>query len=206
MAEWAAAVAAAGVDVIQLRESGLADSALTALARSVVAATAGTRTMVLMNDRSDVALVTGCGGVHLPSSAPPATVVRRVTPAGFVVGRSVHDHDDLTAEEAGCDYLTYGTVFASASKPAGHRAVGLEALRRTCAESTRPVQAIGGITIENAAAVAEAGAAGVAAIGLFLDGWSTGIGADRLTAIVSRLRSVFTRVGLNSIGMRGDAS
>jgi thiamine-phosphate diphosphorylase len=191
--EWAAAVARAGVDVIHLRESGLTDSALAELARRVVAATADTRAQVLINDRTDVALVTGCRGVHLPSAAPPAAVVRRVTPAGFVLGRSVHDHDDLAAVVAGCDYLTFGTVFASASKPAAHRAAGLDLLRRACEQAAVPVQAIGGITLENAAMAAEAGAAGVAAIGLFTDGWSTSAGPERLTRVVDELRSVFTR-------------
>lgn len=195
LVEWAAAAATAGVDSIQLREAGLSDRALTSVARAVVAATAGTGVLVLINDRTDVALVSGCGGVHLPSAAPPAPVVRRVTPDAFVIGRSVHDHDDLAAVAPGCDYLTFGTVFASGSKPAGHRSAGLEALRRTCDQAAIPVQAIGGITLDNAAAVAQAGAAGVAAIGLFSDGWSTPGGADRLKVVVTELRAVFTRVG-----------
>ncbi|MEO7273546.1 MAG: thiamine phosphate synthase [Vicinamibacterales bacterium] len=202
LVEWAAAVAVAGVDIIQLREPGLTDSALAALSRRVVAATAGTRAMTLLNDRTDVALVTGSGGVHLPSTAPPAAVVRRVTPEGFVVGRSVHEQDDPRAAETGCDYLTFGTVFASASKPAGHRAAGLEALQCACRSATIPVQAIGGITLANAADVAQAGAAGVAAIGLFVDGWSSSVSLDRLTQVVGQLRAVFTRVGRPDSGVR----
>jgi thiamine-phosphate diphosphorylase len=195
LVEWSAAVATAGVDIIQLRESGLTDSALTALARGVVAATAGTAAMVLLNDRTDVALVTDCDGVHLPSTAPAAAIVRRMAPDGFVIGRSVHQGDDLASTATGCDYLTFGTVFASASKPAGHPAAGLEAFQRCCRAATVPVQAIGGVTVGNAAALARAGAGGVAAIGLFVDGWSPSGRPDRLTDIVGRLRLAFTGVG-----------
>ena len=67
LVEWAAAVARAGVDIIQVREQGLTDRALADMVRGVVGATAGTAAMVLMNDRADVAIVT---------SAPASTCPR----------------------------------------------------------------------------------------------------------------------------------
>jgi thiamine-phosphate pyrophosphorylase len=201
LVEWSAAVARAGVDVLQIRERGLADAALARLVRGVLAATAGCPVRVLVNDRTDVAIAAGAAGVHLPSSAPPAATVRRLAPDGFVIGRSVHAGDDVSALErdGGCDYLTFGTVFRSTSKPDDQRPAGVESLRRVCAATSLPVLAIGGVTVALAAEAAGAGAAGVAAIGLFLDLWRPGTPADdrtgRLAATVAALRASFASVG-----------
>ena len=82
----------------------------------------------------------------------------------------MHSLADVEAAIAGggCDYLLFGTVFPSAGKPEGHRVAGLAALRIACAHSSLPIIAIGGINEDNAARVREAGAAGFAAVGLFM--------------------------------------
>jgi thiamine-phosphate diphosphorylase len=94
--------------------------------------------------------------------------VRAVAPPAFVIGRSVHSVDEAVAAErdGGLDYLLFGTVFPTASKP-GAAAAGVETLARACAAVALPVLAIGGMTASTLAAVARAGAAGFAAIGLF---------------------------------------
>ncbi len=197
LVEWSAAIAGAGVDILQIRERGLTDASLAALIRRVLAATATTGLRVVVNDRTDVALATGAAGVHLPASSPAAAVVRRVARAGMLIGRSMHEGDNtqLAERAGGCDYLTFGTVFRSSSKPEDHRAAGVAALRRACAATSLPVLAIGGITVARAAEVARAGAAGVAAIGLFIDPWldngTTQGRAARLADIVAALRATF---------------
>jgi thiamine-phosphate pyrophosphorylase len=156
----------AGVDAIQLRERDLPARQLGALAARI-GMRAGGRARVLVNDRADVALAAGVDGVHLRSDGPPVVAVRRLGPSGFIVGKSVH-----TPEEAGgeleADYVLFGTVFPSASKPGSSAAGGLERLRDATSACHRPVVAIGGITPERAAEARAAGAAGVAAIGVFL--------------------------------------
>ncbi len=84
--------------------------------------------------------------------------------------------DEAKAVESagGCDYLLFGTVFPSASKPADHPVAGVGALAAVCRGVRLPVLAIGGIAIDNADAVSAAGAAGIAAIGLFADAADTG--------------------------------
>ncbi len=161
--------ARAGVDLIQIRERSLDDRSLLALVRAAIAAAAGTGARVLVNDRLDVAIAAGAAGVHLRGDSMAAAEARRLAPAGFIVGRSVHGvREAEDAERAGgCDYLVFGTVFESASKPAGHAAAGVDALGRVCAAVSLPVLAIGGVTLANAARVVAAGASGVAAIGLF---------------------------------------
>ncbi len=162
----AAEAAAAGIDIIQIRERDLEAGLLLDLTRRVVEAVAG-RAAVVVNDRLDVALAAHAAGVHLPEHGLPPALVRGVTAGGFLIGRSVHGDIDV-ASGRGADYLLFGTVFASASKPRVVALAGIEGLRHACRAVATPVLAIGGIGLEQVAAVAAAGAAGVAAIDLFL--------------------------------------
>jgi len=166
----AAQAARAGADVIQVRERDLSDRDLAALVRRTVAACADTPARVLVNDRVDVAMAAGAAGVHLRSDSPPASRVRAVAPAGVIIGRSVHSPSDVDAAVAdgACNYLLFGTVFPSTGKPPEHPVAGLEALRAVCARSPLPVIAIGGVDRSRVAAIVDAGAAGFAAIELFM--------------------------------------
>ena len=162
------AAAHAGIHLVQVRERDLEGRELTRLAGACVAAVEGTAARVVVNDRLDVALAAGAHGVHLRGDSYPAARVRTVVPPGFLVGRSVHSADEAVAVAAagGVDYLVFGSVFATASKP-GRPAAGLAELAAVAAAVPLPVLAVGGVTVENAWRVAQAGAAGAAAIGLF---------------------------------------
>ena len=165
-----AAAARAGVDLVQVRERDLDGGALTDLVERLVDAVHQTKTRVLVNDRLDVALAAGAHGVHLRGDSMPAHRVRTIAPPGFLVGRSVHDSGEAAAvtREGGLDYLIFGTVFRTASKPGG-AAAGVNALAGAVAATPLPVLAVGGITIDGLTQVARAGAMGYAAIGLFAD-------------------------------------
>jgi thiamine-phosphate diphosphorylase len=178
--------ARAGVNLIQIRERELDDRSLLTFVRAALQSVESTRARVVVNDRVDIALAAGAAGVHLRGDSVAASEVRRIVPPGFIIGRSVHDEGEAAAAAAdgGCDYLTFGTVFPSASKPEGHRSAGVNALRRVAARVPIPVLAIGGMSIERAPAIAAAGAAGIAAIGLFAR--STALAED-----VARLRRAF---------------
>jgi thiamine-phosphate pyrophosphorylase len=157
----------AGVDVIQVRERDLAAGPLFELVSRVRARAASTSTLVLVNERADVAKAAGAAGVHLPSSGFAADRLRGVMSPSWVIGRSVHP-GDAPADTDACDYLLFGTVFPSESKGEGSPVAGLDALRTAARDTRRPVVAIGGITPDRARACLDAGAAGVAAIGAFL--------------------------------------
>jgi thiamine-phosphate pyrophosphorylase len=158
-----------GINVIQIREPRLDARSLVTLVRAAIDAVAGYPARVVVNDRLDVALAAGAAGVHLRGDSIAAADARALAPAGFLIGRSVHSVSEAAgvARGGGCDYLLFGTVFESASKPPGHAAAGVETLGRVCAAVTLPVLAIGGVTLANADRAAAAGAAGIAAIGLF---------------------------------------
>jgi thiamine-phosphate diphosphorylase len=161
--------AAAGVDLVQIREPLLESGALHSLTREAVNGAAGTACQIVVNDRLDVAVAAGAAGVHLRADSFPASRVREVAPKGFLIGRSVHEPAEAVAATAqgGCDYLIFGTVFPSSSKPPGHQVAGLRKLQEVCGSTDLPVIAIGGISVENAADAIVAGAHGVAAIDLF---------------------------------------
>ena len=111
-----------------------------------------------------------------------ASRVRAMLPGGLLIGRSVHSVESARAAErdGACDYLVFGTVFVSQSKPEGHAVAGLDGLREVCRAVTLPVVAIGGVTEERLPGIVAAGAAGVAAISLFAEGASA---ARAVTAV-----------------------
>lgn len=173
LVEQARRAAAEGIDLIQVRERDLEAADLAALVADVVAITRGSATRVLVNDRIDVALACGADGVHLRADSVPVAEARRLLPAPRLVGRSVHSVREAVAA-AGADYLIAGTVFPSASKRTGSaELLGIEGLRAIVDATAVPVLAIGGITPDRIDSVLAAGAAGIAAIGLFIDSLKT---------------------------------
>jgi thiamine-phosphate pyrophosphorylase len=160
---------AAGIDLIQIRERGMEAARLADVVSQALAASRGSSTRIVVNDRLDVAMACGADGVHLRADSVPPASVRALVPAGFLVGRSVHSADEAARAAPDVDYLIAGTVFPTASKPGALRSLGDAGLAGVTHAVGVPVLAIGGITIEHLPRVAAAGAAGVAAIGLFLD-------------------------------------
>jgi thiamine-phosphate pyrophosphorylase len=165
--EQARRAAGVGIDLIHIRERDLGGASLAALVSDLVAVTRGSTTRVVVNDRIDVALVSGADGVHLRGDSVSVVAARRLVPPPFLVGRSVHTVQEASAADA--DYLIAGTVFPSAAKPGAAELLGLDGLRAIVSASAVPVLAIGGITPDRIADVLAAGAAGIAAIGLFID-------------------------------------
>jgi thiamine-phosphate pyrophosphorylase len=157
-------------DLIQVREPDLGAAALTAFLRRLFREIPGSSARVVVNDRADVAQVTGAAGVHLTERSLELEDVRRLFSSDkrWVVGHSVHDAD-TAARSRSASYLLAGTVQTSGSKPSGWRLLGWTGLAAVvrAAEDT-PVVAIGGLSAEAAPEVRRAGAAGIAGIECFL--------------------------------------
>ena len=162
--DWLEEAIDAGIDLVEVRERDLEARVLADFVAALMPRARSARTRVVVNDRADVALAAGADGVHLPATGLPTARVRELSRA-WIVGRSLHAGEALDAE---ADYLLFGALLPSASKPAGWRPAGFEALRAVAAAAPVPVLAIGGITAATAGAAAAAGAAGVAGIGVFL--------------------------------------
>ena len=193
----ARAAALARVNLIQVRETDLDDRTLAELTRRVVDAVSDTPALVLVNERTDVALAAGAHGVHLRGGSISARRVRAITPAGFVLGRSVHSADEALREEPGADYLIMGTTYATASKPPTVPLAGIDGLREVCGRVRVPVLAIGGVTPDRVRAIAGAGASGVAAIRLFSDLMTTSTPDElvkTVTGVVAEIRNAWAHV------------
>jgi thiamine-phosphate pyrophosphorylase len=186
------AAASAGVDWVQIREKDLSAKKLLALMREAVrfaetrANATQSPTRILVNDRVDVALSEGVAGVHLGEESLPVKEAKRLVEAhaargDFLIGVSCHSLEGAkSATRDGADYLFFGPVFATPSKAVYGVPQGLDRLAEVCRSASIPVLAIGGITVENAAACLAAGASGIAAIRLFQDAPDV---ADRITAL-----------------------
>jgi len=186
----------AGVDLIHVRERDLEAAALAALVTAVLDAVRGTATRVVVNDRLDVAVGCGAHGVHLRGDSIPVGAARRLVPQAFLIGRSVHSVGEAH-DAQGADYLVAGTVFRSESKPENHPLLGIDGLTAVVRAAAAPVLAIGGVTVERFASVSATGAAGVAAIGLFMRperAASDRCRAAALTDVVARARRTFDSV------------
>jgi len=181
-----AAAVTAGVDLIQVREPDLPDADLFALVHRCVGLADGSHTAVLVNDRLDIALAARAAGVHLRGGSVAASAMRPHTPPGFLLGRSVHGEAAAVESGGGMDYVTFGTVYRSQSKP-GLAPHGVESLAAAVRAVSVPVLAIGGVTVDNTEEVFRAGAAGLAAIGLFAEATVVG-DTDGLRHVVGAIR------------------
>lgn len=123
---------------------------------------------IIINDRLDVAYVSKVGGVQLAYHSIPADIVKIQFPS-LRVGCSVHSIDEAhIAQEQGADYVIFGHVFPTQSKP-GLVSKGLEQLATVSHSVTIPVFAIGGIKPLNVREVIEAGASGIAVMSGILE-------------------------------------
>jgi len=168
-----AEAASFGVDYVQLREKDLPSRDLEWLAREAAERirASGSKTRLLINSRTDVALAAGADGVHLRSGDVSPEEVRRIWRAAKgreepVVAVSCHTEGDVAAaEKAGADFVVFGPVFGKGEGAETH-ATGLDLLRAVSRRKI-PVLALGAVATENAALCANAGASGIAGIRLF---------------------------------------
>jgi thiamine-phosphate pyrophosphorylase len=190
----------AGVDWIQLREKDLSAKACAELAQQalirvgIASSRQAPQARILVNDRLDVALAEGVGGVHLGENSLPVKEAKRLLldfsrtqtlPEGFLVGASCHSLESaISAASSRADYIFFGPVFATPSKAAFGSPQGLERLAAVCRSVSIPVLAIGGVTLQNAASCFGAGASGIAAIRLFQD-------AADITQVVQAIRASY---------------
>jgi len=157
---------AAGLRAVQLREKDLQTRDLLALADTLREATQHHGARLIVNDRADVALAAGADGVQRTYASLPVSTLRGITPAGFLVGASVHSEAEARdAAGQGADFIVFGPVYDTASKRRYGPPQGLAALEAVSQAVDRPVLAVGGLTPERVSEVLAAGAAGVAVIG-----------------------------------------
>lgn len=156
----------AGCPAIQLRDKRASADELYRLSLTLLPVVRANDALLFVNDRLDVALAAGADGVHLGPDDMPVKAVRDSVSQDFLIGYSTDDPVvGREAALAGADYLGVGAVFGTSSKAGlADEAIGPGRVGQVARSSGVPCVGIGGITVENAAAVAEQGA-GIAVLG-----------------------------------------
>jgi thiamine-phosphate pyrophosphorylase len=155
---------AGGARLLQLRDKGREKGLQLPLAESLASLCRQSNALFIINDHADLALACGADGVHVGQRDLPVAAVRRIVPAGFIVGCSTNNPEEARRAEAdGADYVSVGRLFPTGSK-ADTRPATLDTLRAVKAAVSLPVCGIGGIDESNIDDVLAAGADMVAVI------------------------------------------
>ena len=184
----AAAYLRGGARFLQLRAKSMSGAEFLATASAIVQLARRHRARVIINDRADIARLAGADGVHVGQEDLAPAAVRALIGDAALVGLSTHTTEQAErAVREPVSYLAVGPVFGSATKATGYEPIGLEMVREAARRATArglPLVAIGGITLDTAASVLDAGASSVAIISDLL---STGDPEARVRAYVERL-------------------
>ena len=194
--ELARACFAGGARLVQVRGKRVPSGPLLEIVDAVMAASPDDA-IVIVNDRPDVARLARAAGVHVGQEDSSVPDTRAIMGAAAIVGVSTHTHAQIARAHAEpLSYLAVGHIFPTATKEADYEAVGLDLVRHAAsvpeggpgrAGGPVPVVAIGGITLDRAPMVIEAGAASVAVVS---DLFATGDPEARTRQFVERLRDV----------------
>ncbi|MFZ3056363.1 MAG: thiamine phosphate synthase [Smithella sp.] len=146
LCEWAVK---AGLPCVQLRYKGHDEREHLVLAHKLRNITAGTDTLFIVNDRPDIALMSGADGLHLGQDDLPAAEARRLIGPELLLGLSTHNLDQvMAANDAPVDYIGFGPLYATNSKACADPVLGPAAIKVAHAMSRHPIVAIGGLNPE----------------------------------------------------------
>ncbi|MBT9329945.1 thiamine phosphate synthase [Paracidobacterium acidisoli] len=179
-------LADAGVELLQYRNKQDSDAEVLEEALAMREAAPAAMRLIL-NDRAMLLQQTRFDGVHVGQEDMTPAAVRSMAGAQCIVGVSTHSEEQLLQADAEpVDYIAIGPVFATGSKLNPDPVVGLEGVRLARRLTAKPLVAIGGITLENAASVREAGADSVAVISAVFSAGNSA--AEQARAFLRRLR------------------
>ena len=177
-----------GARFLQLRAKVLPAAAFLATATALVQLAHARGASVIVNDRADIARLSGADGVHIGQDDLPPAAVRSLVGDDATVGLSTHTVEQLArALNEPVSYVAIGPVFGTRTKVTGHERVGLDMVREAALRARArglPLVAIGGITLANASSVIQAGAHSVAVISDLL---AEGDPEHRVRAFLSNL-------------------
>lgn len=155
-----------GMTTVQLRVKGWTDKQLLDAASALAPICHASGALLIVNDRVDIALAVGADGVHLGVDDLPVGAARRLLGPDALIGYSPETPEDrIQAERDGASYLGVGPVYGTTTKDDAGAAIGLDGIRAAVDVSPLPVVGIGGIGVDTARPVIDAGAVGVALVG-----------------------------------------
>jgi len=163
--ECAENLAAAGVRLLQYRNKGASARELFERSKRLSSLFVAQGVTFIVNDRADIAAAAEASGVHVGQDDLGAESARSVVGTGKLLGVSTHNLEQFKAAAAtSADYVAVGPVFSTSTKANPDPVVGIEFIRRVRPLTDKPIVAIGGITLDRAAEVIEAGADSVAVV------------------------------------------
>ena len=158
-------LAEAGVRLLQYRNKTAPARELLKKSREIAGILNAAETSLIVNDRADIAALADAAGVHIGQEDVNVEDARSLVGPDKWVGVSTHNLEQFQAAvNSSADYIAVGPIFSTATKANPDPVVGLEFVRRARALTGKPIVAIGGITLERAAAAIAAGADAVAVI------------------------------------------
>ncbi|MCY3740982.1 MAG: thiamine phosphate synthase [Candidatus Poribacteria bacterium] len=164
-AELAALAIAGGADTVQFRQKQGTTRELITMVQRMQAVCKQHNVPLIVNDRADIALAVAATGAHFGQDDMPVSIGRQILSTKAIIGASARTEEKiLAAISEGADYIGFGPIYGTTSKPDAEMAKGLDRLRRMCDIAACPVIAIGGITVQTAGDVIRAGAHGIAVI------------------------------------------
>jgi thiamine-phosphate pyrophosphorylase len=177
-----------GVTIVQLREKDLGNEQFLQQARSLKSITDRMGVPLIINDRIDIAMACGAGGVHLGQNDMSCAEARAIAGKQLVIGISVSIPEEaILAEEAGADYLGVSPVFPTATKTDTSSPAGLDGLLAIRKAVRIPLVGIGGINESNAGEVIRAGADGVAVVSAVMAAHDPELAAMRIRSAMRRV-------------------
>jgi len=177
-AECAQELATAGVRLLQYRNKGASARELFESSRKLASLLSPHGVSFLVNDRPDVAALTGANGVHVGQQDLGVEETRRVVGTEKLVGVSTHNLEQFQhAAASSADYIGVGPIFATGTKSNVDPVVGTEFIRKVRLLTDKPIVAIGGVTLQRAPEIIEAGADSVAVISDILGAPEPGVRA-----------------------------
>jgi thiamine-phosphate pyrophosphorylase len=184
-------LANAGITLIQLRDKHSSAGRIFEQASGLAAVLARRGIRLIVNDRADVAVLSGAGGVHVGQTDLPVEDARKICGPGRWVGVSTHSLEQLrAADRTSADYIAVGPIFPTGTKENPDPVVGVDFLRQARKMTAKPLVAIGGVTRESAAEVFGAGADSIAVIRDLLAAPDPGARAREYLAIAERMRNL----------------
>jgi thiamine-phosphate pyrophosphorylase len=147
-----------GVDLIQVRAKGCSLTEIASVATALRDITQQRGIPLIINDHSEIARSVQAEGVHLGQDDLPIAEAREIAGPNCLVGKSTHSVDQaIRAFYEGADYIGFGPIFATPTKP-DYAPVGLEEIRKVHDAVRIPIFCIGGIKLENLPEIMAAGA------------------------------------------------
>ena len=177
-----------GVDILQLRAKNASQETILEVGKSIIEISQDGGVPFIINDFPEIAVKLGADGLHIGQDDGDMTAIRSIVGHEMIVGRSTHSASQAAAAatDSGTDYIGFGPLFPTATKP-DRPAIGLDEIRAVhAAHPQLPIFCIGGVKLESLPTILEAGAHRVVIVSDMLHAADVGIYISEIRSILGR--------------------